>query len=143
MEKPQTKINWPKSRLLLVGVAVVLIALIASASAAYLLRNPEAEDAQDTPLNPTATPTITPSPTPVIAELHMASNLTVGSFYKGDTLRITASYTPATAGVTITLRNIGINGDVIVTTALTNAEGKVVFDRNPVNPFHYYVTVES
>jgi hypothetical protein len=133
----------PKTKTILIAVLVLVLTIAGIATAAIVLRNPEAEDPADTPLTPTPTPAPTPTVTPIVqpTEIHLSSNLTVGSFYKGDTLTMTAQLNQPVAGINVTLWNNGLIVKVGNTpvSALTDFEGKVVFNRAPLNPFHYHV----
>ena len=128
-----------KNQLKTIFVAVTAIALLlGGVVAAVTLTSPE--HVADTPLTPTPSPTpeTTPEPTPNSnpTEVHFSSNLTVGHFYIGDTIRKTAQLNKPVAGINITLYNLGN----VVITATTDETGKAVFDRTPINPFDYYVT---
>lgn len=120
-------------------VAVAALSLLSLAVAAVVLTAPEhvTGTPQATPSpTPIPTPTPTPTPTPIIpTELHLTSNITE-PFYKGDTLRMTAQLNQPVAGIVVTLYNNG----AALTTATTDSTGKVVFDRNPTNPFDYTAT---
>jgi hypothetical protein len=136
-----------KKTTIIAAIVVISLMLLAVAAASVVLSAPE--HAADTPLNPTpvptAVPTATPSPSPVPTitptELHLSSNLTVGSFYKGDTLHIVGTLNQPVAGITVTLYNNGVvvtvNG--VAVTAQTDASGKVFFDRQPQNTFDYTI----
>jgi hypothetical protein len=123
----------------LIVVLIVVAALFCVVAAAVVLTAPE--HIQGTPQNPTpsptASPTASPSPSPTVVptELHLSSNLTT-PFYTGSTLRLTAQLNTPTAGVVITLYNNG----AVMTTAVTDASGKAVFDRAPTNAFDYTAT---
>ena len=118
----------------LIAIAVLAVAAISGAAAVTYLTAPEY--ISGTPIDkPTPTPTASPTAAPVAYEMHLTSNVT-DPFYKGDTLRLTATITPAVTGASVTL----YNNDNLVTTALTDATGKAVFDRAPVNPFEYSIT---
>lgn len=81
-------------------------------------------------------PTASPEPTPIKpTAINLSSNIS-GTFYKGDTLRMTAQLNQPVADVTVFLYNNG----VLLVNATTDETGKAVFDRAPVNPFDYHVT---
>ena len=135
----QNTISKVKSNKTFLIVAVVIgIALLGVAAAATMLTAPE--HVTGTPIaSPTPTPTPSPSPTPAPTvapiEFHLTSNNTT-PFYKGDTLRITAQLTQAISGANVTLSNNGAP----LAWLLTDASGKAVFDRSPLNPFDYTAT---
>lgn len=126
----------------IVVVAVVILTIASIATAATMLKvNPKEENAIDTPLVPTPTPTASPSPTPIVTatEIHMTSNLTVGSYYQTDYLEITAQLNQPIAGIPINLYNTVSGTTNLVTTLPSDNTGKVVFVRHPQNPFNYSV----
>jgi hypothetical protein len=119
--------------------AIIIIALLGTIGfvyAATVLTSPE--HVTGTPLDqpiPTPTPTPTPTPSTQPTAIQLSSNNT-DPFYKGDTLRMTAQLNQPVAGITVTLFNNGNS----VASAITDATGKAVFDRQPTLPFDYNVT---
>lgn len=119
-----------KTYLLIVAI-IAVVAVASAAIAATYISAPE--HVTGTPqATPTPTPTQTPTPTPTPIELHVTSNNTA-PFYIGDTLHITATLSPAQAGITVTLYNNGAS----VATATTNTAGQAVFDRKPSLAYDY------
>lgn len=112
-----------------IALAVIAIALVVIGIVAAVTVITAPEHVIGTPEDRPA-----PPPTPV---LHLTSNNTT-PFYKNDTLTMTATLTPAQAGIPVTLWNKG----VFVTTELTDSSGVVVFNRKPLNPFDYTVSAE-
>lgn len=126
-------LNLTKNNKIYIAVAALALCALVGVGAVTVLSNPADE-------NQTGTPTDRPAatPTPVVTvptEIHFSSNLT-NPFYKGDTLRMTATLNTATSGITVSLLNKG----TLVITGETDANGQVIFDRAPVNPFDYSVT---
>ena len=129
----KSSFNLNKNNKIVLAVAALLLCVLIAAGAATVLSNPSDENVTGTPTDK-PTPTITPvsfSPT----EIHLSSNITA-PFYKGDTLQMNATLNVPVAGITVTLLNKGS----VVTTAETDASGKVVFERAPLNAFDYSVT---
>lgn len=87
--------------------------------------------------NPIDKPEPTPTTEPVTFTLHLTSNNT-SPFYKGDSLEMTATLTPALSNINVTLYNNG----VVITTTQTDSEGKAVFVRLPTKPFDYTASAE-
>ena len=116
--------------------AVSVIALILAGIAIGITVITAPEHITGIPLDPTPTPTPTPTVTPT--ELHLTSNNT-DPFYKGDTLTMTATLTPAQTGILINLYNNGL----YITNSTTDASGHAVFNRQPqLGPYDYTITAE-
>lgn len=119
-------------------LAIIAIALVGSVAAVLIVTAPEhvTGTPEDKP-TPTPTATVEPTAPPPTYEVHLSSNNTT-PFYKGDTLRMTVEVKPPVAGATITLYN---NGALAANpTQLTDASGRVTYDRNPTQPYDYTVT---
>jgi hypothetical protein len=123
MKKEKNKMISKQTKLIAIIMAA-LLGTVAVVYAATILTSPE--QVTGIPLDP-----LPVQPTAI----HLSSNNTA-PFYKGDTLHMVATLNLPVAGITVTLYNNGTS----VLAAITDTEGKAVFDRQPTLPFNYYVT---
>ena len=141
MSKPTTQTFLSKHKTALACAIVLILTIAGIATAAVVLKNPVAENVIDTPIDPTPSPAPSPTTPPTMpTAIHLTSNLTVGSFHKGDTLQLVATVNQPVAGLTVTLYN---KGSIVneAPTAYTNSAGVAVFNRQPTQTFNYSVAV--
>jgi hypothetical protein len=135
----QSKKSKYKSPILIAVVALFAVASLVGAAVTLISPEHIVGTPQNTPSpTPVPSPTATPEPTPVKpTAIHLSSNIS-GVFYKGDTLELIAQLDQPVQGITVFLWNNG--AQLAGVNATTDATGKAVFDRTPVNAFDYHVT---
>lgn len=137
-----------KLTLIIVGILLIPIVVGIAYAASTLIRNDPAEDVTGDPItfvspspSPTLAPTASPTPSPspnIPTAIHLQSNNTA-PFYIGDSLHLVAVLDKPVAGINVTL----YNSEVPKASALTDDEGKVVWDRAPTLHYDYSVTFEQ